>query len=91
MIVKISYKQKDLDTSLSSELLLIWDYHLGAIYFFSSHRACQSVDLHFSFSAPEEINEDFYSGIPKGFSLISFIARPILCQALYTTCFIRFL
>lgn len=59
--------------------------------FFSSHSACQSVDLHFSFSVPEEINEDFYSRIPKGFSLTSFIARPILCQALYTSCFIRFL
>lgn len=31
MIVNFSYKQKGLDTSLSSELLLIWDYHLSVI------------------------------------------------------------
>lgn len=91
MIIKFSYKQKGLDNSFSSEVLLIWDYHLSVIYFFSSHSACQSVDLHFSFSVPEEINKDFYSRIPKGVSLISFIARPILCQALYTSYFIRFL
>lgn len=89
MIVKFSYKQKD--NSLFSGLLLIWDYHLSVIQFFPSHSACQSVDLHFSFSVPEEINEDFYSRIPKSVSLISFIAMPILCQALYTTCFVRFL
>lgn len=34
MLVKFSYKQTSIDTSLSLELFLIWDYHLTVTYFF---------------------------------------------------------